>query len=233
MVNTRGALLLAYAFSTVAAAPWLPGADPSTSWLSYAIFEAGAIITAMSATVTVPADPAMVGADPSFWFGLQTADGDGALVQPILAWGQSFGRLNGGYSIFQEVYDWNNGRDYRSPETYAVPAGDTLYQSVSYVAANNSYEMLIVSNATGAEIRWSFALDAAQTAPETTACVAAEPRLPSGAVIRFVVARRQLLTSHRVISPGTSWWSTRRRGAAASCQRAAASHSPTSTSRYR
>ena len=53
-----------------------------------------------------------VGADPSFWYGLQTARGDGALVQPILAWGQTY---RAEYGIFHEGFDWNNMRDSRSP----------------------------------------------------------------------------------------------------------------------
>ena len=48
--------------------------------------DAGKIITAMNVTVDVPSNPRKVGADPSFWFGLQTAEGTGALIQPILAW---------------------------------------------------------------------------------------------------------------------------------------------------
>eukprot|EP01052_Picozoa_sp_SAG31_P022739 SAG31_NODE_1824_length_7190_cov_43.812015_5_plen_144_part_00 len=56
-------------------------ADPSSSWLSYARYDAGAIITAMNLSTVVPQNPAKVGADPSFWFGLQTAKGTGALIQ--------------------------------------------------------------------------------------------------------------------------------------------------------
>eukprot|EP00666_Eupelagonemidae_sp_cell4sb_P011195 gene11195-16112_t len=69
----------------------------------------------MNATVVVPKEPKKVGADPSFWYGLQTAKGTGALIQPILAWGQTY---RNGYGIFHEVYDWNNGRDSRSPKSY-------------------------------------------------------------------------------------------------------------------
>jgi hypothetical protein len=41
---------------------------------------------------------------PGWWFGVQTDDGNGALIQPILAWdyqGSSF-------SIFNAVFDWND-----------------------------------------------------------------------------------------------------------------------------
>lgn len=105
-------LVSCFLIGTAFAAPWTArsairtnssvgaGADPSTSWLSYAVFEAGAIITQMNATVVVPSDPTEVGADPSFWFGLQTADGTGALIQPILAWEQTYPNA---WSIFHEV----------------------------------------------------------------------------------------------------------------------------------
>ena len=145
--------------------------DPSTSWLSYAVYEAGSIITQMNATVVVPSNPAATGADPSFWYGLQTAKGTGALVQPILAWGQT---ERDEFGIFHEVYDWNNGRDYRSPESYIVPAGDVLYQSVTYRAENNSYDMFISSNATGKSILWNYALQESQTVAETTAFIVVE-----------------------------------------------------------
>jgi hypothetical protein len=35
-------------------------------------------------------------------YGLQTATGDGALIQPILAWAQR----SPGFGIFLEVFDW-------------------------------------------------------------------------------------------------------------------------------
>eukprot|EP00966_Prymnesium_polylepis_P086101 1992823-Prymnesium_polylepis.1 len=68
-------------------APALAG-DPSRGWLSYAIFEANAtdIITSLSATMSVPDKPLHGGAEPAFWFGVQTHDGDGALVQAAQAY---------------------------------------------------------------------------------------------------------------------------------------------------
>jgi len=46
-------------------------------------------ITMLNATWIVPSKPTrMTGSNaPGWWFGTQTAKGDGALVQPILAWG--------------------------------------------------------------------------------------------------------------------------------------------------
>ena len=107
-------------------------------------------------------------------YGLQTANGTGALVQPILAWGQSYLDGINGYSIFHEVYDWNTGRDSRSPETYQVYPGDVLTQSVTYRAADNSYDMYISSNATGQSISWNYQLSAKQEVPETTAFIVVE-----------------------------------------------------------
>ena len=50
-------------------------------------------------------EPTTVGSDPSFWYGLQTAKGDGALVQPILAYGYQGDH----YTIFNGVFDWTPG----------------------------------------------------------------------------------------------------------------------------
>jgi hypothetical protein len=63
------------------------GADPSSGWLSYAVYTAaaGATITHLSAKMTVPDDPKRRGAEPAFWFGVQNHAGNGALVQPIEA----------------------------------------------------------------------------------------------------------------------------------------------------
>ena len=58
--------------------------DPSGGWLSYAVYNAPAptdTITRMSATFVAPPAPVESGGSPAFWFGLQTAAGDGALVQ--------------------------------------------------------------------------------------------------------------------------------------------------------
>jgi hypothetical protein len=41
---------------------------------------------------------------PGWWFGIQTADGDGALIQPILAWGYQGAK----YSMFNGVFDWTD-----------------------------------------------------------------------------------------------------------------------------
>ena len=155
------------------ASPAHVAADPSRSWLSYALFEAGPghTITQMNATVIVPAKPSAVGADPSFWYGLQTSKGDGALIQPILAWGQSY---RADYGIFHEVFDWNDMHDSRSPEAYKVQPGDTLTQSVKYVASENAYDMYIASAKTGQSISWRYKLERRQRANESTAYIVVE-----------------------------------------------------------
>ena len=46
-------------------------------------------------------------------YGLQTEKGTGALIQPILAWGQI---MEKGWGIFHEVFDWNVSCEFsRSP----------------------------------------------------------------------------------------------------------------------
>lgn len=61
---------------------------------------AGHTITQLNVTAVVPANAKKLGSSPSFWFGLQTQKGTGALIQPILAWSQT---VQGGYGIFHEV----------------------------------------------------------------------------------------------------------------------------------
>ena len=91
---------------------WASCGDPSDGWLSYAEFSADSTITFFNASWEVPEDPLQEGGESSFWvrrhfrhfsfyhtqttdtspsthqIGLQTAKGDGALIQPVLAWGQ-------------------------------------------------------------------------------------------------------------------------------------------------
>ena len=148
--------------------------DPSTSWLSYAQFTsaAGGKITMMNTTVIVPSAPTKrVGSDPSFWFGLQTGQGDGALIQPILAWDQR----DAGFGVFHEVFDWSTGQNHDSPEHFHVPPGDVLTQSVSYRASDNSYDMYLFSHNLSKGISWNYKLSAKQGAtPETVAYIVVE-----------------------------------------------------------
>lgn len=70
-----------------------------------------------------------------------TADGAGALIQPILAYGYQ-GNV---FSIFNGVFDWNDGSWHTSPETYTVQPGDKIISSVVYRETDNSYDMIIAS----------------------------------------------------------------------------------------
>jgi hypothetical protein len=138
---------------------------------SYTTYVANGTITMMNATVVVPSNPNKMGANPSFWYGLQTAKGDGALIQPILAWGQTY---TDGFGIFHEVFDWNNQVDSRSAEHYRVYPGDVLTQSVVYKPEDNSYDMYIASKKTGKSILWNYKLEKEQNVPETTAFIVVE-----------------------------------------------------------
>ena len=149
-----------FLFAAVATAP-----DPSGGWLSYALYEANAtdIITKLSCTMTVPADPLHRGAEPAFWFGVQTHKGDGALVQPIQAkW------LGGEWDMFHEIFDWVTHHDSAS-EHYAVPAGDKVWAEVTYKASDNSYDMAMTSAKTGQSVSYNYKLNHRQHATEATA----------------------------------------------------------------
>ena len=65
--------------------------DPADSWLNYAAWEAPneAMVTMVNTTWKVPSNPKRYfgSTAPAWWFGIQTTKGDGALIQPILAYG--------------------------------------------------------------------------------------------------------------------------------------------------
>jgi len=156
-------MLRSFATLSFAAVAYAP--DPSSGWLSYAIYEAKPtdIITKMSAVMTVPENPLKDGAQPAFWFGVQTHNGDGALVQPIQAkW------LHGGWDMFHEIYDWTVHKD-SAGSHYVVPAGDSVWAQVEYRAKDNSYNMDMRSLVTGQRALYNYPLYAAQKATESTA----------------------------------------------------------------
>ena len=158
-MTTKSLLLLVLA--TPARAP-----DPSGGWLSYAIYEAPNstdIITKLSCVMTVPAAPLHSGAEPAFWYGVQTHRGDGALVQPIQAkW------LRGEWDMFHEIFDWTTHHDSAS-QHYAVPAGDKVWASVEYRPSDNSYDMDMRSAQTGQRVQFNYKLSPRQHATESTA----------------------------------------------------------------
>jgi len=122
--------------------------DPADSWLSYAAYSAGpnATITMLNATWKVPSMPKTLSGSnaPGWWFGVQSADGNGALIQPILA----FADGPPVYTIFNGVYDWNDGSWYQSDSAQVNP-GQTIYGSVLFTRATNTYTMLIGCKETG------------------------------------------------------------------------------------
>ena len=101
MENLRKSILcmLVFVFLRVSAQ------DPAGSWLSYASFSAPnqGRITFINTSWTVPSNPTNpFGSNaPGWWFGVQTAKGDGALIQHILA----YGYLGNVYTMFNGVFD--------------------------------------------------------------------------------------------------------------------------------
>ena len=74
--------------------------DPADSWLNYAAWAAPneARVTMVNTTWKVPSNPKRTfGSNaPGWWFGIQTTKGDGALIQPILAYGYQGKGINFG-----------------------------------------------------------------------------------------------------------------------------------------
>ena len=144
--------------------------DPASSWLSYARFDAGSAsskITALNTTWTVPSLPATAfGSNaPGWWFGVMDKDGNGALVQPILAYGYTGSH----YSIFNACFDWTDGSWTVSDTVSTVKPGDKITSSVTYNEAANSYTMLISSAQLGNTIRQEYAIEKRQTETESSA----------------------------------------------------------------
>jgi len=92
-------------------------------------------------------------------------DGDGALVQPILAYGYTGSH----YTIFNGVFDWTDGSWHTSQEKYTVQPGDLITSSVVYNAAADSYTMRISSDELGKTISTDYAIEKRQTKVESAA----------------------------------------------------------------
>ena len=92
-------------------------------------------------------------------------DGDGALVQPILAYGYTGSH----YTIFNGVFDWTDGSWHTSQEKYTVQPGDLITSSVVYNAAADSYTMRISSDELGKTISTAYAIEKRQTKVESAA----------------------------------------------------------------
>ena len=141
--------------------------DPAGSWLSYAVYNAPSAtsrITSLNTTWTVPSNPSQsFGSNaPGWWFGLQTAKGDGALIQPILAYGYQGAR----WSIFNACFDWTDGSWHTSDEVYTVQPGDEITSSV-VATGKRSYTMRICAN--GKCIVTPYTLEEGQSETESTA----------------------------------------------------------------
>lgn len=140
--------------------------DPAGSWLNYASWTSSgeARITALNTTWKVPSNPnSPWGSNaPGWWFGIQTTRGDGALIQPILAWGYQGSQ----WSIFNGVFDWTDGSWRTSDEVYRVSAGDEITSSVIY-KGDRTYTMIIEAN--GRSISTDYTLQQGQHSNETTA----------------------------------------------------------------
>jgi len=85
----------------------------------------------MEAKWKVGADAPASGAFYSPWFGIESADNLN-LIQPVNPWDGS------SWSIYNEYFQWSPENNINSA-SHDVNAGDILFGSVTYVAANNSY----------------------------------------------------------------------------------------------
>lgn len=147
--------------------------DPASSWLSYAGYTDpdGGRITALSCSWTVPSLPTQsYGSNaPGWWFGIQTAEGDGMLIQPILAYGYE----GNDYSIFNGVYDWNKRLgSWWTSSVGGVQPGDRVNSYLKLIpgegGAADAYEMYV--GVEGAfEVKSTREVDASQSGNEAWA----------------------------------------------------------------
>lgn len=137
--------------------------DPTPAWLTFADFqdENRGTITKMNATWTVPSKPADGRSRPAIWFGLQTAEGDGALIQPVLKY---FGK----WRMFHEIFDYTDRHDERSSKITVEP-GDSIFASLTYRQESNSYDMYMASKDLGKELTYNYRLGTKQTKPMSQA----------------------------------------------------------------
>ena len=138
-------------------------ADPSGGWLSYAVYRApnaSDIITRLSATMVVPSKAH--GGTPAFWFGVQTAHGDGALIQPIMSKWNGFN-----FNMFQEIFDWTDGHDEQT-DGVGIQPGDVIDASLTYMDPR-TYIMNMTCRRTGKESNYVYRLLPQQKATESVA----------------------------------------------------------------
>jgi len=141
--------------------------DPSSGWLSYAEYRAPneGIITAMNVTWEVPSEPSRHGGSPAFWFGTQTSNGNGALIQPILKWESSR------YNIFHEIFDWTWSpfpHDEQGKRVRVQP-GDSISSTLTYRPEDQSYDMFMASAQLGTSLTYNYKLKKRQKKTESVA----------------------------------------------------------------
>lgn len=126
-------------------------------------------MTLLNTTWVVPQLPLVPAGSnaPGWWYGIQTAAGDGMLIQPILAYG-----YKGDYfSIFNGVYDWNKLKSWWTSEDGKVSPGDVVESYVKLVTGYNgeeAYEMFVGVKG-GFEVTSTRAVDSSQKANESWA----------------------------------------------------------------
>jgi hypothetical protein len=149
--------------------------DPSGGWLSYAEFKAPPTskITFINMSWVVPEHPERsFGSNaPGWWFGVQTADGNGALIQPILAWDYQ----GASFSIFNAVFDWND-QSWHPFDYQKVAPGEEIVSSLTYKADDNSYDMFIgVNGDSKRDLRNNYKIEREQgSTTEATAYIVLE-----------------------------------------------------------
>ena len=159
--------------------------DPANSWLSYAAWTSPAqAISSARPERRAQRPGAPYGSNaPGWWYGIQTSNGDGALIQPILAYGYqgSF------YSIFNACFDWTDGSWHTSPDTPSS-AGDLITSSITFDGAS-TYTMTISSRDTGKVITTPYTLEKrASRRPPSTSCSStsrARAAYPAGGEMTF------------------------------------------------
>jgi len=129
--------------------------DPADSWLVYTVAHGGGRITWANASWIVPSYPSEQegGEAPGWWFGIEPEPAMD-LIQPILAWGDEGAE----YTIFNGYYQWDDSDWYQS-ESGVVTPGNHIYAWVSYVAANDSYNMYITCQETGWSVTTNIACE--------------------------------------------------------------------------
>ncbi|GHP08400.1 hypothetical protein PPROV_000713900 [Pycnococcus provasolii] len=142
--------------------------DPASSWLTYASFSVPAssgVITRVSTTWTIPTMPAVpFGSNaPGWWFGVQTAGGNGALIQPIMAYGYQGSK----FSIFNGVFDWTDESWRTSPEVQTVKPGENIISELAMSPSDTRTYVMKIAKEGNEPITTPFTLNKRQTDPET------------------------------------------------------------------